>query len=116
RMTELTFVMLKNVITGKIEMGKAFGGPIRIAQFAARSADSGLSSFLMFLALLSLNLAIINILPLPVLDGGHLIVILIEGFIKRELPIKVKIAIQNTGLVLFFLLTAFIIYNDILNM
>lgn len=116
RMTELTFVMLKNVITGKIEMGKAFGGPIRIAQFAARSADSGLSSFLMFLALLSLNLAIINILPLPVLDGGHLIVILIEGFIKRELPIKVKIAIQNTGLVLFFLLTAFIIYNDLLNM
>jgi len=116
RMTELTFVMLKNVISGKIAMGKAFAGPIRIAQFAARSADTGFSNFLMFLAILSMNLAIINILPLPVLDGGHLIVILVEGFIKRELPLKVKIAIQNTGLVLFFLLTAFIIYNDIINL
>ncbi len=115
KMTELTFKMLGKVITGKIEFGKAFGGPIKIAQFAAKSANSGVLSFLYFLALLSLSLAILNILPFPVLDGGHLVIILIESIIKREIPIKVKVAIQNVGFVLLLLLMAFILYNDILN-
>lgn len=114
--TALTFVMLKNVITGNIEFGQAFGGPIKIAQFAARSADSGFMNFLMFLAMLSLSLAIINILPFPVLDGGHLVIILIEGVLKRELPLKAKMIIQNAGFVLLLLLMAFIIYNDIINL
>lgn len=115
RMTELTFKMIGKVIKGNIEFGKAFGGPIKIAQFAAKSADSGILSFLYFLALLSLSLAIINIMPFPVLDGGHLVIILIESIIKREIPVKVKIAIQNVGFVLLLLLMAFILYNDILN-
>jgi regulator of sigma E protease len=116
KITNLTFSMLGKVIGGNVEFGKAFGGPIKIAQFAARSADTGIVSFLYFLALLSLSLAIINILPFPVLDGGHLIIILIEGIMKKEIPIKVKIAIQNTGFVLLLLLMAFIIYNDILTL
>lgn len=116
RTTELTFVMLKRVITGEMAFGSAFGGPIKIAQFAARSADSGVSSFLMFLGLLSLSLAILNILPIPALDGGHLVMIIIEHFIKREIPIKIKIAVQNTGMVLLLLLMAFILYNDILSL
>jgi regulator of sigma E protease len=113
RMTELTFIMLKNVITGKLAFGQAFGGPIKIAQFAARSADTGIMSFLMFLALLSLSLAIINILPFPVLDGGHLVIIIVEALMKREIPLKVKIAINSVGMYLLFALMAFIIYNDI---
>jgi len=116
KMTNLTFTMLGKVIGGEIEFGKAFGGPVKIAQFAAQSADTGIVSFLYFLALLSLSLAIINILPFPVLDGGHLIIILIEGITKREIPVKVKIAIQNTGFVILLLLMAFIIYNDILTL
>jgi regulator of sigma E protease len=116
KMTNLTFNMLGKVFAGTIEFGKAFGGPVKIAQFAAKSADSGISSFLYFLALLSLSLAILNIMPFPVLDGGHLIIILIEGIIKREIPIKIKIAIQNTGLVILLLLMVFIIYNDILSL
>lgn len=116
RLTELTFVMLGRVFSGHIEFGQAFGGPVKIAQFAARSADSGMISFLTFLAMLSLSLAILNILPFPVLDGGHLIIILVEGVIKREIPVKVKIAIQNAGFVLLMLLMAFIIYNDIINL
>lgn len=115
RMTELTFRMIGKVISGKIEFGKAFGGPIKIAQFAAKSADSGILSFLYFLALLSLSLAIINIMPFPVLDGGHLVIIFIESIFKREIPVKVKVAIQNVGFVLLLLLMAFILYNDILN-
>ena len=108
--------MLGKVFTGKIEFGKAFGGPVKIAQYAAKSADNGLASFLYFLALLSLSLAILNIMPFPVLDGGHLLIILIEGITKREIPVKVKIAIQNTGLIILLLLMAFIIYNDILTL
>jgi len=115
RMTNLTFRMLGKVIIGNIEFGKAFGGPIKIAQFAAQSADSGIFSFLKFLALLSLSLAIINIMPFPVLDGGHLVIIIIESIFKREIPVKVKVAIQNVGFVLLLLLMAFILYNDILN-
>jgi regulator of sigma E protease len=115
KMTELTFKMLGKVINGNIEFGKAFGGPIKIAQFAAKSADSGILSFLYFLALLSLSLAILNIMPFPVLDGGHLVIIIIESIFKREIPVKVKVAIQNVGFVLLLLLMAFILYNDILN-
>lgn len=114
-MTQLTFTMLRKVIVGDVEMGKAFGGPVKIAQYAAKSADSGLISFLRFLGFLSLSLAILNILPFPVLDGGHLVIVIIEAIIKREIPIKVKIAIQNTGFVLLMILMAFIIYNDIIN-
>lgn len=116
KMTNLTFNMLGKVFAGNVEFGKAFGGPIKIAQFAAKSADTGMLSFLYFLALLSLSLAIINIMPFPVLDGGHLIIILIEGIMGGEIPIKIKIAIQNTGFVLLLLLMAFIVYNDILSL
>ncbi len=116
KMTALTFQMVGKVFSGNVEVGKAFGGPIKIAQIAAKSADSGFSSFLYFLALLSLSLAILNIMPFPVLDGGHLVMIIIEAVIRREIPIKIKVAIQNTGLVLLLLLMAFIIYNDIISL
>lgn len=114
--TALTLGMLKNVITGKIAFKEAFGGPIKIAQIAVKSADKGGIDFLFFLAMLSLSLAIINILPFPVLDGGHFVIILLEGLFKKELPIKIKMAIQNAGFVLLLLLMAFIIYNDIISL
>ncbi len=115
-MTDLTFMMLGKVFSGNIEFGKVFGGPVKIAKIAAESADSGIANFMYFLALLSLSLAIINIMPFPVLDGGHLVIILIEAVIKREIPIKVKIAIQNAGFVLLLMLMAFIIYSDIISL
>lgn len=114
--TALTFRMMKNVIVGKVAFKQAFGGPVKIAQYAVKSADSGIISFLFFLAMLSLSLAIINILPFPVLDGGHFVIILVEGIFKRELPIKIKIAIQNAGFVILLLLMAFIIYNDLISL
>lgn len=116
RMTDLTFNMLGKVFSGNIEFKKAFGGPIKIAQYAAKSADSGLSSFLYFLALLSLSLAILNIMPFPVLDGGHLVMIVVEAIIGKEIPVKIKLAIQQVGMVLLLLLMAFIVYNDILSL
>jgi len=115
-MTNLTFNMLGKVFKGEIAFGKAFGGPIKIAQVATSSADRGIGSYLYFLALLSLSLAIINIMPFPVLDGGHLLIIIIEGIIKREIPVKIKVGIQNVGFVILLLLMAFILYNDFLNL
>ena len=114
--TNLTFSVAKKVFAGEVEFKKAFGGPVKIAQLAAKSADVGIESFLFFLAILSLSLAIINIMPFPVLDGGHLVIIIIETIARREIPVKVKVAIQNTGFVLLLLLMAFIIYNDILSL
>lgn len=115
-LTKVTFSVGSKVISGQVEFGKAFGGPVRIAQLAAKSADVGIESFLFFIAVLSLSLAIINILPFPVLDGGHLLMIIIETIARREIPVKVKMAINNTGFVLLLLLMVFIIYNDILSL
>lgn len=115
-LTKVTFSVAGKVIGGQVEFGKAFGGPVRIAQLAAKSADVGIESFLFFLAVLSLSLALINIMPFPVLDGGHLLMIAIETIARREIPVKVKIAINNTGFVLLLLLMVFILYNDILSL
>lgn len=112
----VTFEYMGRVIFGKLEVAQAFGGPVKIAKIAAQSADMGMIPYLRFLAVLSLSLAVLNILPFPVLDGGHFVMILIEGIIRREIPIKTKIAIQNVGLVLLLMLMAFIIYNDIISM
>ncbi len=111
--TALTFKMFGSVIKGDAALEDNIGGPVKIAKFAAQSAEAGLIPFLLFLAMLSLSLAIINILPFPVLDGGHFVIILIEGIIGKELPIKVKIAIQNVGFVIILLLMVFIVYTDI---
>lgn len=113
-LTVLTFKGISKVVTGQIEVENAVAGPIRIAKFAARSAEVGLEGFLYFLAVLSLSLALINILPFPVLDGGHLMMIIFESITRREIPVKVKLAINNTGFVLLLILMAFIIYSDIL--
>jgi len=113
--TGLFFSIIAKVITGKVEFANAFGGPIRIAKMAAQTADVNLLSFLNFLALLSLSLAIINILPFPVLDGGHIIIVLVEGILKREISPKVKILIQNIGFIILLLFMAFVIYSDIMN-
>jgi len=112
----VTLDYMSRVILGKLEVAQAFGGPVKIAQIATESADAGVIPYLGFLAMLSLSLAILNILPFPVLDGGHFVIILIEGIMRREIPIKIKIAVQNAGFILLLMLMAFIIYNDIINM
>jgi regulator of sigma E protease len=114
--TALTYIGVSKVISGQIEAGNAVAGPVRIAKLAAKSAEVGIESFLFFLAILSLSLALINIMPFPVLDGGHLLMIIIETITRREIPVKVKMAINNTGFVLLLILMAFVIYNDILSL
>jgi len=104
------------IIVGRIPFSKAVGGPIKIAQFATQTAEVGLISYLSFMALLSMSLAILNILPFPGLDGGHFVMIVIEGIIGREIPSRVKMVIQQVGFYLLILFMAFVIYNDIANL
>lgn len=101
------------IFQGNMSVKQSLGGPILIAKHASQRADMGLVSFLHFVALLSITLAIVNILPIPALDGGHLLFIIIEAIIRREVPIKFKMIVQQAGLAFVVLLMAFMFYNDI---
>jgi len=113
--TKLFLVNISQIIVGKVSFSKSVGGPIKIAQLANRSAESGAVSFLGFVALLSVSLALLNILPFPGLDGGHLMFVLFEAIFRRPVPDKVKIVLQQVGITLLLVLMIFVIYNDIVN-
>jgi regulator of sigma E protease len=90
-----------------------FGGPIMIAQLAGQTAEAGWVPFLTFMALISINLAFINILPIPGLDGGHIFLHLIEAIIRRPLTIKTRIRIQQLGMSFLLVLMVTVMFNDI---
>jgi regulator of sigma E protease len=89
------------------------GGPILIFQLAEKQANAGLMSFFVFAAVISINLGILNLLPVPVLDGGHLLFLGIEAIRKKPLGEKSVMIAQRIGLSLLLLLMAFAMYNDI---
>ncbi len=114
---EMSWMSLKGIyqiFAGRVSLSKSIAGPIMIAKLATQSAESGILDFLAFMALLSMNLAIINMLPFPALDGGHAVFLLYEGTFRREIPTKVKIALQQAGFVLLLVFMAFVLYNDII--
>jgi len=113
--TALLLQSIGRMITGQVSFTKSIGGPIKIAQLATQSAEMGLVSFLGFLALLSISLAVLNILPFPALDGGHLAFLIYESIFKREVPTKIKLYAQQLGFALLLLFMAFVIYNDIVH-
>ncbi|MBU3700076.1 MAG: RIP metalloprotease RseP [Candidatus Kapabacteria bacterium] len=102
-----------HVVQGTVSVKESFGGPIRIAQLASRSSDMGIESFLRFMALISISLGVMNLLPLPGLDGGHLVFVGIEAIIRRELPTAFKIRVQQVGMALLLMLMAFVLYLDL---
>ena len=106
---------LYQIAAGKASLSKSMGGPIKIAQLAKRSADNGVLEFFGFIALLSISLALLNILPFPALDGGHLVFLLYEAIFRREVPSKIKIALQQAGFILLLVFMAFVLYNDVVN-
>lgn len=113
RTSNLFVASIAQILKGTISAKESLGGPIMIAKGAAQQAKLGIIFFFNFIALLSISLAIINILPVPALDGGHFVLILIEGIISKELPLKTKIIIQNIGIGILVLLMAFVIFNDV---
>ena len=115
RLAGSTLGLLKRMLTGNASV-KNLSGPISIAQFANDSANSGVSSFLFFLGLISLSLGILNLLPIPVLDGGHLLYYLIELVKGSPVSDQFQTAGQYIGLVALFGLMSLAFFNDILRL
>ena len=103
---------VRGLFSGRIS-GRSVGGPILIGQLAGESARLGLDTFLGFMALISINLAILNMLPIPVLDGGQFVFLLAEAVIRRPLPMKLRERLTTVGLVLIIMLMGLAFTNDI---
>ncbi|HEX7071593.1 MAG TPA: RIP metalloprotease RseP [Rhodothermales bacterium] len=110
----LIVVSLQRMVTGRENVRENLGGPLMIAKVTKQAADAGASSFWQIVALLSITLAIMNILPIPALDGGHLMFLVYEGITRREPSAKVRMVMQQVGMFLILVLMTFLIFNDIL--
>jgi len=110
--SKLTIIALVKMIEGTISP-RTLGGPIFIAQVAGAQVKEGIIPFILFMALLSINLGVINLIPIPILDGGHLLFYLIEMIIRRPVSIKVKEWAQQIGFVILVMLMIFVIMIDI---
>jgi regulator of sigma E protease len=108
----LTLRMIGRMVTGDASI-KNLSGPLSIAEGAGQSARLGLSYFLGFLALISVSLGVLNLLPLPMLDGGHLIYYLFEGVTGRPVPERWLARFQRGGVALLLLITFVALFNDV---
>lgn len=111
--TKLVVVSIAKIIQ-RVIPAKTIGGPILIAQMAGKQAQEGLLSLIFFTAVLSINLGIINLFPIPILDGGHLLFLALESIIGRPLSVKKLELAQQIGLIIIILLMVFAFYNDIM--
>jgi len=110
---ELTVVSVVKLIQ-RVIPAKTIGGPILIAQMAGEQARRGLVSLVVFMAILSINLGVINLFPIPILDGGHFLFLALEGILRRPISIKKMEIAQQIGLILIILLMVFAFYNDLI--
>jgi regulator of sigma E protease len=110
-MVSFTVKSMVKMLQGLISP-KNLSGPITIAKVATTSAKSGLESYIGFLALLSVSLGVLNLLPIPVLDGGHLLYYSIELVAGRPVPERVQMVGYQVGLFLVISLMVFALYND----
>jgi regulator of sigma E protease len=112
-MTVQMVVGIASIFTGSTPVREALGGPIMIAQMAGQEAHRGIANLAMFTVMLSLELGIINLLPVPLLDGGHLLFFVFEGIKGKPLELRYREAMLQVGLFLLVALMAFVIFNDI---
>lgn len=108
----LTFQAMGQLVLGKLDLD-SLSGPIRIAEGAGQAAEVGLISYLQFLALISISLGAINLLPIPLLDGGHLLYYVLEAIRGRPISKKAQEAGMRIGLICLVLLMIFAMYNDV---
>ena len=104
--------MIGQLFTGRASM-KQLQGPLGIVQESSRAAKRGFGDLISFMALVSLNLGVLNLLPIPILDGGHILMLGIEGTLRKDLSLKVKERILTTGMVLLLAVFLFVTFNDI---
>ena len=110
--TELTAIGLYKMIVGDIS-SKNIGGPLTIANISGEAASQGASSVVFLIAILSINLGVLNLLPIPILDGGHLLFFLIEGILRKPLGERQREVAQQVGLVLLVGVMIFAFWNDL---
>ena len=112
RSADVIFQFLTGIVQRRISP-KSLTGPIGIGQMSGQAAKEGPSAFLMLMSAVSLNLAIFNLLPIPILDGGVIVMLFIEMLMRRDLSLSVKEAVFKVGFVFIMMLVAFVLYNDI---
>ncbi|MFU8856907.1 MAG: RIP metalloprotease RseP [Deferrisomatales bacterium] len=112
RWTSLTVEVLAKMIVGRVSP-RNLGGPIAIAQMAGETARAGFVSFLFLVAVLSVNLAVLNLLPIPILDGGHLLFFGIEAVRGKPVSVRNREVAQQVGLMILLMLMAYVMYNDV---
>jgi len=115
RMSVLTLKMLAKMLVLEVST-KTISGPLTIAQVAGASAQIGFSSFVLFLAVVSVSLGVLNLLPIPVLDGGHLLYYAIEGVTRRPISERMLLWGQQVGIALLAALMALAFYNDLMRL
>jgi regulator of sigma E protease len=108
-----TFEVLRKILTRRMS-ARSLSGPIGIAQLSGEMYRAGITELLMFVSFISLQLSIFNLLPIPILDGGVIFLLLIEGLMRRDLSLEVKERFAQVGIVFLLLLAVFVMYNDIL--
>lgn len=108
----LTLEVVAKLFTGAVS-AKQIGGPILIVDAAAKAASVGAFTYFNFIAIISINLAILNLMPVPVLDGGHVVFFVIEALRGKPLNEKIMMAANKVGMALLLLLITFVFYNDI---
>lgn len=111
--TKLTLLSLVKLFEGVVPLN-SLGGPMMIADMANKAAQTGGATFFMLLSVVSINLGILNLLPVPVLDGGHLMFYTIEAIIRRPVPKKVREYAQQAGMLLLVGMMVLAFYNDII--
>jgi len=111
-MTRLTLSMLAKLVTGQASLDN-ISGPISIAQFAGQSASIGIDHYINFIAMISISLAVLNLLPIPMLDGGHLVYFAVEAITRRPVSDRIQEFGQQFGLVILGGLMFLAFYNDI---
>ncbi|MGB3542526.1 site-2 protease family protein, partial [Rubrivirga sp.] len=107
-----TFAFIGKLFTGRESVRDNVGGPLMIAKQSKEAADRGARQFWEFVAYLSIALAVFNILPIPALDGGHLVFLAYEAVVRREPSLKVRMVVQQVGVALILALMVFVIFND----
>ncbi len=110
----LVFAILKGLLSGRISVKRSLGGPVMIAQMIGDQARTSLVSLLAFMAFLSVNFGMLNLLPIPVLDGGHLVFLGAEALRGQPLPLKVRLIATQVGMAFLLLLMIFVTFNDIM--
>ena len=109
----MIYTGLKLLFMGSVPLSN-LGGPIAVASIAGEAAKAGLMTFLLTMSLISVNIGMVNLLPLPALDGGALLLYAVEAFYGKSLPKSVQIAVQRVGIFLILSLFVLVFYNDIL--